>query len=334
MPVATDASIVLRGTAAARERRFRRGPSWFILEEVPPSAPSNHEPEQKFRELRRYVPADILDVSFPVSVRGYDRSAVDAYIKRVNRVIAELKVSASPPAAVRHALDQAEEKVDALLEAARQAAEQITASAREDAEQTTGRAKAEAAELVVNTTAQADQTRAEAADVLAKAKAEAEETVRTAKAAAEETVRKARAEADETMRRAKDDAGRIVADANAEAHALVTRSQAEADERMRQLKQELATLREQAEARMREIRADTDTLWRERHDLLGDIHGMASSLAEIANAAAKRVAPTEPTKADDEATADTDDAMQEPTRAMAALGADRDGDADGTTNAS
>jgi hypothetical protein len=29
-------------------------------------------------------------------VRGYDRHAVDAYRKRVNRAIAELKVSASP----------------------------------------------------------------------------------------------------------------------------------------------------------------------------------------------------------------------------------------------
>jgi DivIVA domain-containing protein len=31
---------------------------------------------------------DIRNVSFPGSVRGYDRAAVDAYVKRVNRVIA------------------------------------------------------------------------------------------------------------------------------------------------------------------------------------------------------------------------------------------------------
>src|SRR5438067_13284108 len=128
-----------------------------------PAAPVT---EHELGHLRQYVPGDLLDVSFPVSVRGYERGAVDAYIRRVNRVIAELKVTASPPAAVRHALDQAQEKVDGLLEAAREAAEQITASAREDAEETTGRAKAEAAELVVNTAAEADRTRAEAEDVM------------------------------------------------------------------------------------------------------------------------------------------------------------------------
>ena len=60
--------------------------------------------ERDFGDMRPYVPADILNVSFPAAVRGYDRRAVDAYVKRVNRVIAELKVSASPPAAFRHAL--------------------------------------------------------------------------------------------------------------------------------------------------------------------------------------------------------------------------------------
>jgi len=63
--------------------------------------------EREFGDLRQYVPRELLDVSFPVAVRGYERGAVDAYIRRVNRVIAELKVSASPTAAVRHALDQA-----------------------------------------------------------------------------------------------------------------------------------------------------------------------------------------------------------------------------------
>src|SRR2546423_11676827 len=101
-----------------------------------------------FSDLRHYVPQDIINVSFPVSVRGYDRRAVDAYIKRVNRAIAELKVSASPPAAVRHALDQAGEKGDDLLRAAREAAEQITTSAREEAEENADRVKAEAVKVV------------------------------------------------------------------------------------------------------------------------------------------------------------------------------------------
>ena len=64
-------------------------------------SPAARKTEHKVRDLRQYIPRDLVDVSFPVSVRGYERGAVDAYIERVNRVIAELKVTGSPPAAVR-----------------------------------------------------------------------------------------------------------------------------------------------------------------------------------------------------------------------------------------
>jgi len=84
--------------------------------------------EQAFGELRHYVPAEILNVSFPAAVRGYDRRAVDAHIKRVNRLIAEIKAGASPRAAVRHALEQTEQQVSGLLERARETADEITAT--------------------------------------------------------------------------------------------------------------------------------------------------------------------------------------------------------------
>jgi DivIVA domain-containing protein len=85
-------------------------------------SPAASEAEHEFGDLRQYVPGDLLDVSFPVAVRGYERGSVDAYVRRVNRAIAELRVSASPTAAVRHAIDQAEGKVDGLLQSAREAA--------------------------------------------------------------------------------------------------------------------------------------------------------------------------------------------------------------------
>jgi DivIVA domain-containing protein len=75
--------------------------------ELSPAAPELDE-EHSLSELRHYVPEDILNVSFPGSVRGYDRRAVDAHLTRVNRLIAEVKMSASPRAAVRHALQQTE----------------------------------------------------------------------------------------------------------------------------------------------------------------------------------------------------------------------------------
>src|SRR5712691_10884713 len=152
-------------------------------EKVSPAAP--REQEHGFGDLQFYVPQDILDVSFPVSVRGYDRRAVDAYIKRVNRVIAELKVRSSPPAAVRHALEQAEEKVQGLLQAAREAGEEITTSAQHEAEQNTASAKAEAAELLVNTSAEADRIKTESEALIANARTEADDAVAKAKAEAD-----------------------------------------------------------------------------------------------------------------------------------------------------
>jgi DivIVA domain-containing protein len=239
-------------------------------QDLPHAAPPAQE--HGFGDLQSYVPQDLLDVSFPVSVRGYDRRAVDAYTQRVNRVIAELNVRASPPAAVRHALDQAEEKVQGLLKAAREAAEEITASARREAEESTGRAKAEAAELVVNSSAEADRV-----------KAEADELIANARTAADDTVAKAKAEADE-----------ILANARAEAQSTLARAQAEADERLQRLQEELARLREEGETRMREVEADTETVWNERSELLEDIRRMAEGLVDRANAAAARIQRPEP----------------------------------------
>jgi DivIVA domain-containing protein len=42
---------------------------------------AEQEQEHAFSELQHYVPAEILNVSFPAAVGGYDRRAVDAYLK-------------------------------------------------------------------------------------------------------------------------------------------------------------------------------------------------------------------------------------------------------------
>lgn len=238
-----------------------------------PRAPGK-EREYGFRDLRQYVPADILDVSFPVSVRGYDRHAVDDHIKRVNRVIAELKVSASPQAAVRHALDVAGEKVDGLLHAAQEAADEITASARQEAEESTARVKAAAAELVVNTSTEADRMRAEAEELISKAAAEAADIVA-----------KAKAEADE-----------ILSETKAAAEKSLTRSHAEAAERVQHLEDELAAARDQAETRMREIHKDTEALRKNRSELLDDIRARANRLGELADTAATEMPPGDAAK--------------------------------------
>jgi DivIVA domain-containing protein len=73
-------------------------------------------------ESELLIPKEIRNVSFPGSVRGYDRGAVDAYVKSVNRVIAELEIGSSPRAAVRHALEQVGEQTSGILQRSREAA--------------------------------------------------------------------------------------------------------------------------------------------------------------------------------------------------------------------
>ena len=231
-----------------------------------PSTRSEHE--QGFGNLRPYVPRDILDVSFPVAVRGYDRRAVDSYVKRVNRAIAELKVSASPPAAVRHALDQAGQQVHGLLHSARETAEGITASARQEAEESIDRAKAQAADLVVNSSAEADQVRAEADAVLAKARTEADEMVANGRTEAKDLIERARRDAQH----------------------LLEQARADAEKRLRRSQKEVAALLEEAEARKRELEADTDALWDERGQLLDGIRELTTDLVSLADTAAARVA--------------------------------------------
>jgi DivIVA domain-containing protein len=209
-------------------------------------SPTEADQVQSFRELQYYVPQDILDVSFPAAVRGYDRRAVDAYIKRV--------------------------KVQGLLKAAREAGEEITASAQHEAEESTARAKAEAAELTVSTSTEVDRMKADAEKSLASAKREA----------------------DDTVAKAKSEADGVLADAKGEAQSILARTQAEADERLRRLQEELAALREEAETRRREIQADTEAVWKERHELLEDIRRMAAGLVDLTNAAAARIQGSEP----------------------------------------
>ncbi|HEX6712082.1 MAG TPA: DivIVA domain-containing protein [Thermoleophilaceae bacterium] len=169
----------------------------------PEATPRTAKPApEEFDELRDHVPADIRNVQFPVSVRGYDRDAVETYVKRVNHVIAELEVSRSPRAAVRHALDRVGKQTVAVLQEARESADKLLEAARDEADAEKERAKAEAAKLVVNASDEADRTKAEADQVFAEAKAQASEIVAEAQADAE----KRKQQADTEITAAKDKA--------------------------------------------------------------------------------------------------------------------------------
>jgi len=90
---------------------------------------------------------EIRSISFPVALRGYDRDAVDAYVERVNRLIAELEISRSPESAVKHAVAQVSEETRGILERAHETAEEITARSRSKADDRIQEAEREAAEI-------------------------------------------------------------------------------------------------------------------------------------------------------------------------------------------
>jgi DivIVA domain-containing protein len=170
------------------------------------SEPSPAAPEQRVHvgELRDRASAEVRDVSFPTAVRGYDRRAVDAYVKQVNTVIAELEVSRSPQAAVRHALDRVGEQTSGILQRARETAEEITAAANTEASETTARAKAEAEKLEAS-------TRAEAEEILARSRSEAAERLQRV----EEEIESLRERAENQMRQLDADTETIQAERGA-----------------------------------------------------------------------------------------------------------------------
>jgi DivIVA domain-containing protein len=144
--------------------------------------------DRAFGSLLSPVPADIRDVSFATVVRGYDRREVDAYVERVNGVIAELEISRSPQSAIKHALDRVGEQTSGVLQRAREVADELTETALAEADHATRRAKVEAEETVENAQMQAHQLRGQSKD-------EADEIVARAASAAAERLKQAEGQA-------------------------------------------------------------------------------------------------------------------------------------------
>ena len=110
---------------------------------------------------QRRVPPELRSAAFPVAVRGYDRGAVDAYVTRVNRLIAELEATRSPQSAVENALRRAEDERSDILKEAYALGGEVTAAARREADEMITRAKAKAVEMVVDASDRADRTKAD-----------------------------------------------------------------------------------------------------------------------------------------------------------------------------
>lgn len=116
------------------------------------SASSEHALIQEVTEPLARLPDDplapVADADFPIVLRGYDRIAVDAYVRRTSQLVAELQATRSPESAVRRALERVGEEVSGILKRAHETAEGITMGSRREAEERLEVARQEAAEIV------------------------------------------------------------------------------------------------------------------------------------------------------------------------------------------
>jgi DivIVA domain-containing protein len=222
-----------------------------------PAGPRDREaahPPQRFARSRPGSPErdriaeDVRDVDFPVAMRGYDRAAVDRYVKQVNRAIAELEISSSPESAVRHALEEVSEETRGILQRAHEAAEEITARSRSKAD-----------------------------DRLQQGEREAEEARKAAAREAQETREKAQRETQELRETAARETLELRETAAREAQQVRTTAQQEMEEK-----------RAAAEERLRELDRNAEAIWQARQRLIDDMGAVGKQLQEIAHAEAER----------------------------------------------
>ena len=152
---------------------------------VEPPASENGPPPRRLQRSRpngadlRRLGADLREAHFPIALRGYDREAVDRYVKEARHVITELELSSSPEAAVRNALDEVSEETSGLLQRAYETAEEIQARSREKADDRIQQAEREAQGTREAAASEAEATRGaaqrEANELLEKARREADE---------------------------------------------------------------------------------------------------------------------------------------------------------------
>ena len=126
---------------------------WSNVKAMPDqsSAADEHALLQEITAPLATLPDDAVpiaaDVDFPVVLRGYDRVAVDAYVKKTSQLVAELQATRSPEAAVRRALERVGEQISGILQRAHETAGQITTQSRREAEDRLEVARQEAIQI-------------------------------------------------------------------------------------------------------------------------------------------------------------------------------------------
>ena len=86
----------------------------------------------------------LREVSFPLAVRGYERTAVDAFVNAVRALVADLEAAQTREGVVQKALDEVGVETAGILQRAHETADEITSRARADAEEHLQQAESEA----------------------------------------------------------------------------------------------------------------------------------------------------------------------------------------------
>jgi DivIVA domain-containing protein len=106
--------------------------------------------EEITRPLERLPedPLELVEADFPTAMRGYDKAAVDDYVRETSALVAELQAVRTPESAVRRALVRAGGQISGVLRRAHEIAGEITASSRSEAEDRLERARTEADQVM------------------------------------------------------------------------------------------------------------------------------------------------------------------------------------------
>jgi hypothetical protein len=118
------------------------------------SGATEHSLIQEITEPLATLPTDLVtvapDADFPLVLRGYDRIAVDAYVRQTSQLVAELQASRSPEAAIRRALERVGEQISGILQRAHDTAEEITAQSRSEADRRIEGARRDAIQVMAD----------------------------------------------------------------------------------------------------------------------------------------------------------------------------------------
>lgn len=115
--------------------------------EEPPTDEHEQQPTpgpRPRRPRRRSAAERVRSEHFPVAMRGYERTAVDAWREGVAQLVERLEDQAPRDSAVKRALDEVGRETSSILQRAHEAAEEITARSRSQADGRLRRAEGEA----------------------------------------------------------------------------------------------------------------------------------------------------------------------------------------------